>query len=124
MMNNLDQPDLLAWQPPASRHGDPMTSHLAATRAELGASAGRIAVLTQLLLGPQTDFEIAEAIGRQQTSAGKRRGELRDHGLVDNYRDGRGEDITRPAPSGAQALVWQITEAGRAFLLKHDRRAA
>jgi hypothetical protein len=51
-----------------------------------------------------TDYELAERIGRQQNSAGKRRGELRDRGLVTD--SGR----RRPAPSGASAIVWVAVE--------------
>lgn len=124
MSDHLEgQMDLLAWQPPASRREDPMTSHLAASKAELGASAGRLAVLGQLMLGSQTDFEIAAALNRQQTSAGKRRGELRDHGLVEAVKDGD-DPATRPAPSGAAAIVWQITALGRAYYAEHMKAAA
>ncbi len=54
-----------------------------------------------------TDFELGDLMGRQQTSAGKRRGELRDMGLVSD--SGR----RRPAPSGSNAIVWVITGKGR-----------
>lgn len=118
-----DQLSLLSWKPRA-RNTDPATSHAAAADAELRASAGRIAVLASLLNGPKTDFELAAATGRQQTSAGKRRGECRDHGLVDVARDGRGEEVKRAAPSGSKALVWQITPAGIAFYENATRRVA
>jgi len=49
-------------------------------------------------------------MGRQQTSAGKRRGELRDAGYIE---DGL---MRRPAPSGSMAIVWCITAKGRAEL--------
>lgn len=52
-----------------------------------------------------TDFELAEVMGRQQTSAGKRRGELRDLGLVCD------SGLRRDAPSGSAAIVWRITTA-------------
>ena len=54
-----------------------------------------------------TDFELGDLIGRQQTSAGKRRGELRDLGLV------RDSGARRASPSGSSAIVWIITEAGK-----------
>jgi hypothetical protein len=53
-----------------------------------------------------TDFELAARLSRQQTSSGKRRGELRDLGLVADT--GR----RRPAPSGSAAIVWAITPLG------------
>jgi hypothetical protein len=68
-----------------------------------------------------TDFELADIMGRQQTSAGKRRGELRDIGLVSDtgYR--------RPAPSGSMAIVWAITRQGvtvSAWLIARGRLGA
>lgn len=54
-----------------------------------------------------TDFEHGHI---QQTSAGKRRKELVDLGLVELA------DITRPTPSGSQAKVWRPTPAGLAEL--------
>jgi len=48
-----------------------------------------------------TDFELADLMGRQQTSAGKRRGELRDLGAV------RDSGRRRAAPSGSRAIVWE-----------------
>ena len=47
-----------------------------------------------------TDFELADLMHRQQTSAGKRRGELVAAGLVEKT------DMRRAAPSGAMAIVW------------------
>ena len=52
------------------------------------------------------DFRLAELVGRQQTSAGKRRGELVALGLIAKT----GQRAT--APSGAAVIVWQITNAG------------
>ena len=51
-----------------------------------------------------TDYELAAVLERQQNSAGKRRGELRDAGLVCD--SGR----RRPAPSGSRAIVWILVE--------------
>jgi hypothetical protein len=57
-----------------------------------------------------TDFELATRLVKQQTSIGKRRGELRDLGFVADT------GTRRPAPSGALAIVWAITPAGREAL--------
>jgi hypothetical protein len=114
-----DQMNLLDWQPSPARNSDPETSHLAADRAGMKASHNRLMVLRHLIAGgPMTDFELAEACGIQQTSIGKRRGECRDWSLVEVALD-RGTAITRKSPSGSPALVWQVTEAGRAFFNKH-----
>lgn len=49
-----------------------------------------------------TDFELAHALGKQQTSIGKRRGELVEAKKV----EWSGQH--RAAPSGARARVWRI----------------
>lgn len=82
------------------RATDPETSQIAAAPnrsrdRDLVYAALRIAADRGL-----TDFELGACIGRQQTSAGKRRGELRDAGLV------RDSGQRRPAPSGSPAIVW------------------
>ena len=80
-------------------------------------------VLKHLCDGPLTDFGLAAATGWQQTSIGKRRFECMKADLVDRYRDGKGNDITRPSPSGSPALVWCITPKGRAFYAEHRGEA-
>lgn len=119
-----NQLDLTLWPNPASRAGDPMTSHEAATRAGMRASEGRMLVLLNLTVKPMTDFELAAETKWQQTSIGKRRHECMMQGLVERALDGRGEDVRRPAPSGSPALVWQITQAGRHYYAQHSREAA
>jgi hypothetical protein len=87
----------------AVRHTDPETSRAAATDAAANAHTHRNRVLVALRdagADGLTDFELADRLGLQQTSAGKRRGELRDAGLV--VDSGR----KRPAPSGSAAIVW------------------
>lgn len=91
------------------RAGDPPTSRDAAKLAKLSAGILRAACLFALVeSGDLTDFELAEKVGRQQTSAGKRRGEL----VAEGYVEASGEK--RPAPSGALSMVWRATDAGRA----------
>lgn len=113
------QPSLLDWAPPAARRTDPVTSHLAAEKAALGASKGRMLVLQNLLVLPLTDFELAALTGWQQTSIGKRRHECLRAGYVERALDGHGEEVRRETPSGAQALCWSITAAGREFYEAH-----
>jgi DNA-binding transcriptional ArsR family regulator len=86
----------------SARRGDPETSHQAARDAHVNAKTHRARVLAMLEAHPGglTDFELAERLGLQQTSAGKRRGELRDAGLVVD------SGSKRPAPSGSAAIVW------------------
>ena len=92
--------------PLASRKKDPATSREAAS---INHHAARVAALLAHADNPDglTDFELASIIGRQQTSAGKRRGELRDNGLIE------GTSIRRPSPSGVAATVWRITADGK-----------
>lgn len=102
--------DLFSYQPPAARRTDPETSKQAGA---LNRENDRRQALLIHATHPDglTDFELAALMGRQQTSAGKRRGELRDLGLIHPLTIA-GEKITRPAPSGAPARVWTITYDG------------
>lgn len=82
-------------------------SQRAAVLAYLGLAAGAGA----------TDFEISEALGIQRTSAGKRRKELLEDGLVEPTTDRRTTD------TGSTAIVWRITQAGYEALKQTTRRA-
>jgi hypothetical protein len=121
----MDQPNLLEWEPkPGARNSDPETSHAAADTAQMKASHGRLRVLQFLAAdGPMTDHELAAVTGVIQTSIGKRRGECRDHGLVEAVLD-NGTVASRLSPSGSRATVWQITKKGREFLAAQERVAA
>lgn len=90
---------------PTARVSDPQTSHLAAEVAGRSADTVRARCLIALQQAGDlglTDFELADRVCRQQTSAGKRRGELVKAGLVEFA------GITRPAPSGTAARVWRV----------------
>lgn len=92
------------------RATDPETSVLAAKRDPKRRANDRIAVLQMHAQNPArglTDFELADAMGRAQTSVGKRRGELCAAGLIEKTK------LRRFAPSGSLAIVWMITEAGK-----------
>jgi hypothetical protein len=94
---------------PTSRMADPDTAREAGNRnPSLRANDRRAALLAhakhQIGL---TDFELADIMGRQQTSAGKRRGELRDLGFIED------SGLRRDAPSGSPSIVWRITALGR-----------
>ncbi len=95
------------------RRTDPATSKQAAERrGPIGRLIDRQRVLRVHRDNPAglTDFELAAKLGRQQTSAGKRRGELRDVGMIEATAE------RRPAPSGSPAIVWRITPTGVEFL--------
>ncbi len=91
-----------------ARRTDPLTSHLAALDANRRINEDHKLVLLAHAKYRQglTDFELAGLYGRQQTSLGKRRGELRNAGYIEATPD------KRPAPSGSAAIVWRITFAG------------
>jgi hypothetical protein len=95
------QLDLLSWKGAGARRTDPDTSQEAANKVR---SRKVYADVLRVLrdFGPATDFEIAARLGGQQTSIGKRRGELRDAGLVADSGE------RRPSPSGSNAIVWKI----------------
>jgi hypothetical protein len=97
---------------PGARDSDPRTSHEAAQRDPYIRAHDRMLTLMDHFHHPDglTDFELAANNNRQQTSLGKRRGELRDMGLI--YDTGR----TRPAPSGSSAIVWALTTKGRELM--------
>jgi len=105
---------------PKTRTLDWSTSMAAADSVR--ASAGRMLALQTLAENPNglTDFELADLTGRQQTSIGKRRGELFKAGLVEVAVDAIGSPIKRPSPSGSAALVWRVTAIGRDFLSAHN----
>jgi hypothetical protein len=104
--------------PPAARASDPETSHQAARDNPLHKAADRRRVLLIHAQHPAglTDFELAELCAGQQTSLGKRRGELRDAGLIVNA------GIRRPAPSGSLAIVWKITPRGLSTIEEAKQR--
>jgi|GEM_PF-1769928 len=101
--------DLFGFTERAVRNTDPDTSHAAAQRAPTARARDRMLVLHEHAKHPAglTDFELAANLDRQQTSVGKRRGELRDAGLIHDTGN------RWPAPSGSAAIVWALTEAGR-----------
>lgn len=100
--DQLSFDDLSSLPAPVARRTDPSTSWMAARLAEPRAGTNRALALGLLReRGSQTDFELASASGLQQTSIGKRRGELVEAGLV------RATDLRRRSPSGAWAIVWE-----------------
>lgn len=99
----MTQLPLLDWMPTA-RRADPDTSIAAGARDPNRRQRDRDAVLAVHRAHPDglTDFELSAVLGRQQTSVGKRRGELRDAGLIEATSE------RRRSPSGSPAIVWRI----------------
>lgn len=85
------------------RTTDPETSQEAAKQVEPNAERDRALALRVLRehASGLTDFELAALTNRQQTSIGKRRGDLVRSGLVEFA------GITRLSPSGSSAKVWR-----------------
>lgn len=103
-------PDPAPLWVPVARTTDPPTSHQAAAHAATKAGTMRALALRALVQAGEyglTDFELARVTDSQQTSIGKRRGELVRMGYVE------ATGTTRPAPSGLPAMVWRVTAAGR-----------
>lgn len=102
--------DLFDYAAKAVRRTDPATSKQAARRNPDQRSVDRLRVLKLHAEHPEglTDFQLAAILRGQQTSLGKRRGELRDEGLIAETTE------RRPSPSGSPSIVWKITEAGKA----------
>jgi hypothetical protein len=100
-VDRLSQPTLFDDVPPNVRNTDPDTSHAAAAVNRDTDRARALAVHRQHPDG-LTDFELGDLMGRQQTSAGKRRGELVALGFICD------SGTRRPAPSGSSAIVWRL----------------
>lgn len=96
------------FTPPTARNTDPETSHRASERVKRFSINDRRHVLIVHSHHPAglTDFELAKLCDRQQTSVGKRRGELCWDGMIETTNE------RRPAPSGSPAIVWRITTRG------------
>ena len=96
-----------------ARTTDPDTSHLAAQTASVRGPNQRIKVWDALnFLGEATDFELSEYLGILRSSAGKRRQELTELGLVEPT------DFRRPTDTGAMSIVWRpcrLSELGCPF---------
>ncbi len=119
---------------PFARNTDPDTSHQAARDAAINATSSRMAVLFchyQHRKGGLNDFELAEILGRQQTSVGSRRADLmkpsRGHVpepyVAEMLHPQTGKPLKEESPSGSLCKVWRITAAGIAaveIMLERD----
>lgn len=78
------------------------------------ASNQRLALMALYAAGENglNDFELEDVTGVQQASIGKRRGELRDKGLVRRASDEAGNALSRPSHEGNPSAVWCLTAAG------------
>ena len=110
------QRDLLVDVPAGARNTDPATSHEAANLDRDLSDKHRLVLQLLADHGPATDFDLSQLAARHgitilATSIGKRRHELTVIGYVTN--SGR----RRPTATGASAICWEITNAGRQLLV-------
>lgn len=103
----------------SARATDDVTSVIAAENASRRVPFGRMLALKLHYDHPEglTDFELAELSGWQQTSIGKRRGDLMNPEYFDPPLIEK-TGLTRPSPTGSPARVWRITEAGINYYAK------
>ena len=99
---------------PATRGTDPLTSHLAAYRAEVVQATIRVRVIRIHLAHPAglTDDELRLEMGsdiKNDSSHRKRRNELEQEGYLEDSGTRR---LTR---TGSLAIVWRITNKGRRY---------
>ncbi len=97
------------------RKNDLDTCREAAADALPHVRKNQMLALRLIATAPRTDYELEAATGIQQTSIGKRRGELYQAGLVAPQTID-GVKIRRPGPSGSMCTVWSITGTGVRFL--------
>ena len=104
--------------PGMARTTDPDTSHTAAANVAPRAEGDRLLALQTLANWPAglTDFELADKTGRQQTSIGKRRGELVNLGYVERATDEVGNNLRGLSPTFTTCAIWRITNTGRQAL--------
>lgn len=102
---------------PSVRVSDPDTC---VEPSEPRMSKGRAKVLAAHFGHPDglTDFEAADLVGSQQTSAGVRRKELERAGLI------VATNTRRPSPSGKPVIVWRITPLGIATVRRMNEQEA
>ena len=105
-------------QPPTARATDPETSHEAAKDAVFNQTMNQLNVMLVLhKFGPLTDFELADHMGKQQNSIGKRRLECLRAGYVEAATYFVcGDKMKRPTKSGSKAQVWRLTPIGKEFI--------
>lgn len=94
-----------------ARNTDPDTSMEAAESVDDHSRRSAYDTILRILFehGPQTDWQLGQRMGLLATSAGKRRGELRDMGLVYQTKD-RGPTSTGDTAAWRHALTAQGAE--------------
>lgn len=98
-----------------TRTGDLDTAESAAVIALTSVADGRqkaLDALASVYPDGLSDFDLADITGTQQTSIGKRRGELVDAGFVERHRDEFGQWARHTTPTGSPCSVWSLTDTG------------
>lgn len=107
-MHTTPDPDVLFSDDGAGRwhtHGQWTEEH-AAARVKVGTQRDRALRHHHASPDGLTDHELGALMGRPWTTAGSRRGELVEVGLIERTTE------TRPSPYGLPCIVWRITPAG------------
>ncbi len=131
-LHNVPRAWLLKIPDTDARSTDPATAHTAAALQtdSVKRASHRLVLTTLHRFGPMTDHALAAQMTRElgrhigHDNAGKRRLELKRMGYVEPTGD---KGIT---PSGAEALTWRISDAGKRELANwatpthHPHRAA
>ena len=102
--------DLVDGYGPNVRHTDPQTAHDAADSVQAHLPGQRSRVLVEVARGGHigvTAYDMAVALGNQQSVMSKRLSELHDHGLVDKA------PFTRTGVTGRQLTVYVVNDHGR-----------
>lgn len=109
------------------------TSVQAATKVTLASGQQRHRILTALFHdGPLTDYELQTSLAIKPSSERPRRGELVNGGYVQAVlaEDGRvqtrrhGAVLDTPDGSGTAWTLWEVTEAGRAAIMRIGEQQA
>lgn len=107
--------DLADGYGPGVRRTDPTTAHMALDSVQAHLPDQRSRVLVEVgragVLGA-TSYDVAVALGNQQSVMSKRLSELHDHLLVDKA------PYTRTGVTGRQLTVYLINDRGRQLLAR------
>jgi MoxR-like ATPase len=100
---------------PLTGRNHPVTSYQAAQLVMPRAGSQRARIVELLRTYDATTEEISEALELRIQSAGPRRLELEAEGWLEDSGQ------RRPTSSGADAIVYRLTAAARAWLDQHDQ---
>lgn len=111
--------DVIAENGGRVRESDPATSKAAAKVVKAGTQRGRVLLALAQAADGLNGFEASVRCGINRVHAATTRcEELEELGFARRTGD------TRPTDTGAQALVWQVTDSGREMAARMTEAAA